>query len=140
MSTQNIAIRHSVRELQEMKDKGISEPLDNLVRAWKGIKDLHYNDKQSFFMLGGYHGEPFEGPHKDNPKYWGGFCNHANVLFPTWHRIYIRKLELALQSIIPGVMLPYWDETSEQSIKEGIPAVLTDETYKFSNGEEIKNQ
>jgi tyrosinase len=139
MSTQKIAIRHSVRELQEMKSEGNSEPLDNLVKAWKGIKDLPYNNNQSFFMLGGYHGEPFEGSHQEDPKYWGGYCNHANVLFPTWHRIYVRKVELALQSIIPGVMLPYWDETSEQSRNEGIPSVLTNEKYTFSNGEEIDN-
>lgn len=139
MTTQNIAIRHSVRELQEMKTAGNAAPLDNLIKAWKGIKDLPYDDKKSFFMLGGYHGEPFEGPHQEDPKYWGGYCNHANVLFPTWHRIYVRKVELALQSIVPGVMLPYWDETSEQSRSEGIPSVLTDEKYTFSNGEEIDN-
>lgn len=134
-----MAIRHSVRELQEMRSAGNTVPLDNLVKAWKGIKDLPYKDKQSFFMLGGYHGEPFEGPHQADPTYWGGYCNHANVLFPTWHRIYVRKVELALQSIVPGVMLPYWDETSEQSLIEGIPSVLTDENYTFSNGDEIKN-
>ncbi len=139
MSTENIAIRHSVRELQEMKNDGFASPLDNLVRAWKGIKELPYNDKKSFFMLGGYHGEPFEGPHQTDPSYWGGYCNHANVLFPTWHRIYVRKVELALQSIVPGVMLPYWDETSEQSINEGIPAVLTDEKYTYATGEVIDN-
>lgn len=139
MNIQTIPTRYSVRELQAMKLAGNHEPLDKLIKAWKGIKELPYNDKKSFFMLGGYHGEPFEGPHKDDPKYWGGYCNHANVLFPTWHRIYVRKLELALQSIVPGVMLPYWDQTTEESRSQGIPSVLTDEKYTFANGETIEN-
>ena len=139
MSTNSIATRYSVRELQEMKNNGNARPLDSLVMAWKGIKELPYTDKNSFFMLGGYHGEPFEGPHQTEPTYWGGYCNHANVLFPTWHRIYVRKIELALQTIVPGVMLPYWDETSTSSIQKGIPAVLTDEKYTYASGEVIDN-
>lgn len=136
---QILPTRYSVRELEEMRKAGNAIPLDNLIKAWKGIKELDYKDKRSFFMLGGYHGEPFEGPDKEDKKYWGGYCNHANVLFPTWHRIYVRKLELALQSIVPGVMLPYWDQTSEESKKYGIPKVLTDKTYTFSDGKEIDN-
>nr|WP_230459496.1 tyrosinase family protein [Burkholderia ubonensis] len=39
----------------------------------------------------------------------GGYCDHGNVLLPTWHRVYPLKLEEALQSI-PGceqLMLSY---------------------------------
>ena len=52
-------------------------------------------------MLGGYHGEPFRGAGWGSSPYWGGYCNHGNVLFPTWHRVYVLKLEEALQSM-PG--------------------------------------
>lgn len=139
MSNQNLATRHSVRELQQMRENGNPQPLDNLVRAWKGIKDLDYKDPKSFFMLGGFHGEPFEGPDQSKKGYWGGYCNHANVLFPTWHRVYVLEVEQALQSIVPGVMLPYWDETSELSKTLGIPTVLTDENYMFADGTQISN-
>jgi hypothetical protein len=65
-----------------------------------------------------------------NSSYWGGYCNHGNILFPTWHRVYLLKLEEALQSIAGcgDVMLPYWDETSDDSLKNGIPWALTQKT------------
>jgi len=147
MSTSNgLKVRCSVRDLQSKYEKGEKQPLEDLVRAWKGIKDLSPSDKKSFFALGGYHGEPFQYRRQvddlsdvDRYTYWGGYCNHGNVLFPTWHRIYVLKLEQALQSIVPGVTMPYWDETSEETRKKGIPWVLTNEKFKFSSGEEIDN-
>ena len=69
------------------------------MRAWKGIKELSPDDPNSFFMLGGYHGEPFRGAGWGSSAYWGGYCNHGNVLFPTWHRVYLLRLEEALRSI-----------------------------------------
>jgi tyrosinase len=101
------------------------------IRAWKGIQELPPTDPNSFFVLGGYHGEPFRGAGWGNSSFWGGYCNHGNILFPTWHRIYLCKLEKALQSI-PGcgeVMLPYWDETSEDSLKNGVPWALTQKEF-----------
>ena len=65
---------------------------------------------------------------------------HGNILFPTWHRVYLLKLEEALQSV-PGcadVMLPYWDECSENSLSKGIPWALTDEKFVL-DGRSIDN-
>ena len=110
------------------------------IRSYYGIEELPPNDPNSFFMLGGFHGEPFRGAGWGNSAYWGGYCNHGNVLFPTWHRVYLYKLELALQSI-PGcqdVMLPYWDETNEESLKNGIPWALTEEFFTL-DGVQIPN-
>ena len=101
------------------------------MRAWKAIKELPPEDPRSFFMLGGYHGEPFRGAGWGSSAYWGGYCNHGNVLFPTWHRVYLHKLEEALQSVqgCADVMLPFWDEASADSLKNGIPWALTQETF-----------
>lgn len=138
-------VRPSIAQLQARYEAGDREPLENLVRAWRGIQELPVDDPWSFFMLGGYHGEPFEYraavdrlPQGDIYTYWGGWCNHGNVLFPTWHRIYVYQLEQALQRIVPGVMLPYWDETSDASLTGGIPSILTQETFVL-DGQEIKN-
>jgi tyrosinase len=139
MSAPNkIRVRQSVRHLQEEYDKGNKQPLEDLVRAWKGIKDLPATDKRSFFVLGGYHGEPFQYRQQvdalsdeDRYTYWGGYCNHGNVLFPTWHRVYVLKLEEALQSIVAGVAMPYWDETSEDALEGGIPAILTQQKFEL---------
>jgi len=109
----------------------LKKPLEDLMRAWKAIKELPADDPRSFFTLGGYHGEPFRGAGWGSSAYWGGYCNHGNVLFPTWHRVYLVKLEEALQSV-PGceqVMLPYWDETSADSLQNGIPWALTQKDF-----------
>ncbi len=126
-----LRIRQSVRELQDRYDKGDKAPLENLMKAWAGIKALPTDDPNSFFTLGGYHGEPFRGAGWGNSTYWGGYCNHGNVLFPTWHRVYLFKIEEALQSIegCEEVMMPYWDETSDESVNKGIPWALTDEFF-----------
>jgi tyrosinase len=110
------------------------------MRAWKGIKELPPDDPNSFFVIGGYHGEPFRGAGWGSAAYWGGYCNHGNVLFPTWHRVYLLRLEDALRSV-PGcsdVTLPYWDETSTEAMTKGVPWALTNETYTL-DGKEIPN-
>lgn len=140
-----LRVRYSVRQLQDKYDNGDRKPLEDLMRAWKGIKELPASDKRSFFVLAGYHGEPFQYRRAvdalddtDRYEYWGGYCNHGNVLFPTWHRVYCLKVEEALRSIVPGVTLPYWDETSEMTLKRGIPAALTRRKFKL-DGELIDN-
>jgi tyrosinase len=133
-------IRRSIGELQNDYVKGTKKPLEDLMRAWKGIKELPPDDPRSFFVLGGYHGEPFRGAGWGNSAYWGGYCNHGNILFPTWHRVYLLKLEQALQSM-PGcrdVMLPFWDETGEASLKDGVPWALTKKDFEL-DGQTIAN-
>jgi tyrosinase len=133
-----VKTRYSVSYLQAEYDKGNKQPLEDVVRAWKGIQELDPGDRRSFFVLGGYHGEPFNYrtavdalSQTDSYAYWGGWCNHGNVLFPTWHRVYLVKLEEALQSIVPGVTLPFWDETDDESMKNGIPKILTQEQFEL---------
>ena len=110
-----LAVRYSLRELEDMYYlQNRKEPLEKLVRAWKKVQeDPKHNLKGVVFPTG-------------------------NVLFPTWHRAFLVKLEEALQSVEPGVRLPYWDETSEESRKLGIPRTLTDETFEL-DGEVIPN-
>jgi tyrosinase len=135
-------VRRSVLDLQTDYEQGNKQPLESVMRAWKGIKELPPGDPRSFFMLGGYHGEPFRGAGWGfgNNAFWGGYCNHGNVLFPTWHRVYLLKVEEAMRSI-PGcgdVTLPYWDETDSDSLANGIPWALTVETVQL-DGQTIPN-
>ncbi len=135
-----LGIRRSLTDLQTAYDKGDKLPLETLMRAWKGIKALAPSDPNSFFMLGGFHGEPFRGPGETDGAWWGGYCQHGTVLFPTWHRAYLYKLEQALQNI-PGceaVTLPFWDECSDDSKDNGIPRALTDQ-YFVLDGQKIDN-
>jgi tyrosinase len=133
-------VRRSLTEIQAEYKRGDKAALEMLMRAWKGIKELPHTDPRSFFVIGGYHGEPFRGPGETDPAWWGGYCEHGTVLFPTWHRAYLYDLEKALQSI-PGcaeVMLPFWDETSPDSLAGGLPGALTWETFEL-DGEVIPN-
>jgi tyrosinase len=140
MSTNEPRIRWSLTDLQEKYDSGEKKPLEDLMRAWKGVKELPPSDRRSFFVLGGYHGEPFRGAGWGNSGFWGGYCHHGNVLFPVWHRVYVYALEEALRSI-PGcedVTLPFWDECSADSLANGIPRALTDENFEL-DGVSIAN-
>lgn len=135
-----LRVRRSILELQTWYEQGNKKPLEDLMRAWKNMKALDPEDPRSFFKLGGFHGEPFRGAGWGNSAYWGGYCNHGNVLFPTWHRVYLLKLEDALRSF-PGcedVTMPYWDECDDYSWRHGIPGALTWETFVL-DGQEIPN-
>jgi tyrosinase len=133
-------VRRSLADIQADYDAGNKTELETLMRAWKGIKELPPGDPNSFFMLGGYHGEPFRGQGATDPSWWGGYCQHGTVLFPSWHRIYLWQLEKALQSVpgCAGVTLPFWDECSPDSTTNGIPSALTDEYFTL-DGAQIPN-
>ena len=109
----SLRVRHSIQYIQYLYDsREDRSKLENLIRAFRRIQELPPTDPKSFFHLAGLHGLPFRGPGKTDPDWWGGYCWHETVLFPTWHRIYVLELENALRSI-PGcqdVTLPFWDE------------------------------
>lgn len=50
-------------------------------------------------------------------------CKHQSELFLPWHRAYLYFFEKALQDLVPGVTLPWWDWTVEH--QEGIPRAYT---------------
>lgn len=138
----DLRVRRSLTELQDAYEKGDKKPLEDLMRAWKGIKELPPEDPNSFFVIGGYHGEPFRGAGwgSGSMDFWGGYCHHGNVLFPIWHRFYVLRIEDALRSI-PGcehVTLPFWDECAVDSLLNGIPWALTVETFEL-DGQKIDN-
>ena len=137
-----VRVRRSLTALQDDYEKGDKKPLEDLMRAWKGIKELPADDPRSFFKLGGYHGEPFRGAGwgVGSNVFWGGYCHHGNVLFPVWHRVYCLQVEDALRTIegCDDVTLPFWDECGAKSLKEGIPWALTRETFDL-DGKTIPN-
>jgi tyrosinase len=133
-------VRRSLRDVQYDYDHGKKDQLEALIRAWKGIKDLPANNPNSFFSIGGLHGEPFRGEGKTDPNWWGGYCQHGTVLFPSWHRAYLWRLEEALRSIpkCENVTLPFWDECSDESRENGLPSALTQESFVI-DGQKIEN-
>jgi tyrosinase len=65
-------------------------------------------------------------------QYWAGvhglplpmYCQHGTPLFLPWHRAYLYLFEKALQDLVPGTMLAWWDWTVAHDI--GIPAAYTE--------------
>ena len=131
-----LRVRHSLQYIQHLYDSG-EDPskLENLIRAFRGIQALPPDNKKSYFYIAGLHGLPFRGPGVTDPDWWGGYCWHGMVLFPTWHRIYLLTLEDALRSIdgCHDVTLPFWDELAnlERGDLIPIPSVLTSPTFEL---------
>eukprot|EP01035_Chromulina_nebulosa_P020820 gene20820-26988_t len=129
------------------KEKAIAlqKPLKDLLLAWTAVKAKDPNDQYSFFSLAAYHGASFNKPTIDrlppekDSLFWGGYCHHGSILFPTWHRLYVREVEKALQSVNPEVTLPFWDETDTYSLSNGVPWVLTRNKIEFIDGTSVDN-
>ncbi|KAJ0304781.1 hypothetical protein COL5a_004270 [Colletotrichum fioriniae] len=103
---------------------------DMIVKAFQYIISLKPDHENSYYTIAGYHGLPA-------PVY----CRHGSVLFPTWHRAYLLRLENALRSA-PGcddAALPYWNERSNASLEKGLPDLFTQKDYKFKDGQSIPN-
>ena len=47
-----------------------------------------------------------------------GYCEHRSQLFLPWHRGYLYYFEQALQDLVPGVTLPWWDWTDAEELPE----------------------
>ncbi|KAE8152076.1 hypothetical protein BDV25DRAFT_151700 [Aspergillus avenaceus] len=130
--------RRSLQELQALYDAGDHLPLDKLVKALRHIQSLPADDEDSFHKIGGYHGEPFRyntAPPDRTGDWWGGYCFHSCVLFPTWHRAYMLRLENSLRKVegCEDVTLPFWDECFGMNEKSPqlpvIPSILTSPMY-----------
>jgi len=124
MSHEEVVVRKNIRDLTKKEQ-------DDLIKAFVAIQALPSTHEDSFFVIAGYHGEPFRGAGYGNPQWWGGYCNHGNVLFPTWHRAYLHRLEKALQRQVPGVAIPYWDETEQRTLDSGLPEIFLEPKWTY---------
>jgi tyrosinase len=86
--------------------------LTRVRKAFAGVMSL--NDERGFWYFAGWHGEPF------------GWCEHHTDLFLPWHRAYLHYFELALQSQVPGVSLPWWDWTTSDKVPDAYTAAEVD--------------
>ncbi|EWC46726.1 hypothetical protein DRE_03971 [Drechslerella stenobrocha 248] len=102
----------------------------------EAMQNMDQNDRESYFQIAGIHGAPYvpwDG--EDGPNSFSGYCTHASILFPTWHRPYIAAYEQILGNIIRNLAnqypassrsryqaaanrfrLPYWDWASNANI------------------------
>jgi tyrosinase len=93
------------------------DQLDALREGFASIQALR--DSNGFWFWAGAHGSP-RNKCEHSPR--GGFDN----LFLPWHRAYLYRLELAMQTKVPRATLPWWDWPS--SFSTGIPPAFSEET------------
>lgn len=91
------------------------DQLEALRRGFAAIQRIR--DNRGFAYWAGLHGAP------------GHDCEHSigrfDNLFLPWHRAYLYRLELALQTQVPECTLPWWDWPSSR--RSGIPAAFAEE-------------
>lgn len=95
-------------QLRKSVDKLSSAELDVLRQAFAQAMALQ--DDRGFWYFAGWHGEPFN------------WCEHHTDLFLPWHRAYLYYFELALQALVPGVTLPWWDWTTSSDVPSAYQA------------------
>ncbi|KAJ7829831.1 photo-regulated tyrosinase [Mycena leptocephala] len=127
------------------------------------IQESNINDPDSYYQMCGIHGLPFmewsgstspSGPGLPKGNEFGGYCTHATVLFPTWHRPYVALIEQVIQAHalkiaktytdanLRGLMvaaanrlrLPYWDWGVNAVPPPEIIELPTLEVLKAPNG------
>ena len=135
----NPVIRRSISDLSDV------QKLEFLI-GFQRLQQLPTNNPYSFWAIAGFHGRPYV-TSPDGSEVGIGWCNHRNVLFPTWHRCqmllvlgffqkgfvqniilfraHLRHFEIALQTVMPDskepMALHYWAWEKE----EDIPDLLT---------------
>lgn len=103
----NVRQRHSARRLTA----GQLRVFRQAISTAQGVED-----DRGYQHFVGIHGLPL-------PAY----CTHNSPLFLAWHRAYLYFFERALQDLVPGVILPWWDWTIDVSSEEAIPFAYRDE-------------
>ncbi|RAK90889.1 Di-copper centre-containing protein [Aspergillus costaricaensis CBS 115574] len=128
-------LRKNIAALEEKERDDLVLAFHLLQKEGPGTAESPNED--SFYTIAGYHGQPFRGAGYGNRDWWGGYCHHGNVLFPTWHRAYVLRLEDALRKVakMPNLALPYWDEFADSLV----PKIFTQRKYTLPNVGEIDN-
>jgi tyrosinase-like protein len=70
----------------------------------------------------------------ENPLTTDRNSAHRGPAFAPWHRYYIRDLELQLQTVSPGMTLPYWDWATDASLPAPQMAPLWTDSYIGGDG------
>lgn len=60
---------------------------------------------------------------------------HGGPAFLAWHREYIRRFELDLQAIVPGIGLPYWDWAADAALANPATAPVWAADFMGGNGD-----
>ncbi|EUC55888.1 tyrosinase tyrosinase: common central domain protein [Rhizoctonia solani AG-3 Rhs1AP] len=110
--------RWEIRHLKEHYPKQFTLFILSFIR----IMDDEFKPKAaSFREIAGIHGMPYV-PWLGDPDEarqttrgsWLGYCNHASILFPGWHRPYIMALEQIISDVAHGIADKFAEKKSNE--------------------------
>nr|UXP86201.1 polyphenol oxidase 4 [Volvariella volvacea] len=146
---------HPRLEIRDLADK--KEQWTLFILALIEIQKPGYHDASTQFVsMAGIHGLPYArwaGDPTGSPDSvkasWKGYCTHASVLFPTWHRACMLLMEQAIGDAAIAIAnsfnltnateqekwdqaaeelrFPFWDWTDPRTEIEGLPRLLYQE-------------
>ncbi|KAJ3555444.1 hypothetical protein NM688_g2575 [Phlebia brevispora] len=94
-------LRYEINKFVDPKYNPYAEDQLNLfLLALERIQAMSPSERLSWFQIGGIHGQPYvdwDGSKGIKPEkgQWEGYCTHASILFPTWHRLYVALIEVS---------------------------------------------
>ena len=92
---------------QDIDDFAVSGPgYDLFILALIQLQNTNQSDPLSYFQIAGIHGYPivpWDGVEGNGPQ--PGYCMHAAVPFPTWHRPYMALYEVCCCASIFQVLM-----------------------------------
>ncbi|KAI1478180.1 tyrosinase [Daldinia eschscholtzii] len=105
-----VPIRRDFDEWTESSDPKDKIQVILYLLALKRFQAISPDKRDSYFQIAGIHGYPYTS--WDEPTTTAdevgrkGYCNHANALFPPWHRPYILLYEQRLYEIMVNEIIP----------------------------------
>ncbi|CAN5281605.1 tyrosinase family protein [soil metagenome] len=98
---------HIRQNIESMSEADIATYQRAIARA------LAITDNRGYQHFAGLHGWP------------QNLCKHHVSLFLPWHRAYLYMFELSLRDVAGEIALPWWDWTSEEAHRFGLPDAFT---------------
>ncbi|KAF3120916.1 hypothetical protein TWF569_002858 [Orbilia oligospora] len=133
---------NGVQQRRNWNDFAADGDLLNLfLCGMEALQGMDQNSRESYFALAGIHGAPYrQWNNAGGGNAQTGYCPHASILFPSWHRPYLATIEQILGNIMRNLAnqypagavrtryqqaanrfrLPYWDWASNAQV----PAII----------------
>lgn len=110
----DFTLRENVRNLND-------ESLRKLRESFNMMMNIQGWDNRGYSLHAGLHGRPFNFCYHSQSSGWN---SEGMRLFLPWHRAYLYMFEQYLKDRLndSSVSVPWWDWTSEESIRNGIPS------------------
>ncbi|MGF9859862.1 tyrosinase family protein [Priestia endophytica] len=117
--TTKYKVRKNVKHLTKKERK-------DFIRAILGLKEKGIYDRYIAWHATAGNFQTPPGSHRN--------AAHMGPAFLPWHREFLLRFEKDLQSIVPGVTIPYWDWTEDAKMEDPSQSSIWDQDFMGGNG------